>query len=76
VGFLKFASQVQNGRQPPLSQNDTLLYFRNGLSDFDEIWYGDAHQLSNLMGNQKLKKIENPRWRTVAILKIEKSQYL
>jgi len=30
----------------------------------------------NVLGDQKFKKIKNPRWRTAAILKIEKLRYL
>jgi len=45
-------------------------------TDFDEIWYNDASQTSPSDGKPKISKFQNPRWRTAAILKIEKSRYL
>jgi len=40
------------------------------LTDFNKIRYGDAHN------DTVYQKFQNPRSRTAAILKIEKSQYL
>jgi len=53
-----------------------MRYLRNGLTDFGEIWHGDAYSLFRADEWAEVWKIQNPRWSTVAILKIEKSWYL
>jgi len=53
-----------------------MRYLSNRLTDFGEIWYGDAYYASQSDGRPKISKFQNPRWRTAAILKIKKSRYL
>ena len=42
---------------------------RNGLTDFREIWYGDAYWVSEWDRKLKFPIFENPRRRTAAILR-------
>jgi len=57
-------------------ENCWMRYLSNRLTDFGEIWYGDAYEASQYDGQPKISKTQNPRWRTAAILKIEKLWYL
>jgi len=59
-----------------LEIKDKLLYSSNCLTDFGEIWYDDAYQAFLSEGRPKIQKFKNSRWRTAAMLKIEKSRYL
>jgi len=36
------SKQIQDGGRAPSLKIEKLLYLRNGLTDFDEIWYDDA----------------------------------
>ena len=40
--ILKFALQIQTGGRPP-SWKRINCYLSNSLTDFDDIWYGDAY---------------------------------
>ena len=53
-----------------------MRYLSNCLTNFGEILYGDAYQASQSDGRPKISKFQNPRWLTVAILKIKKLRYL
>jgi len=46
----------------------------NGLTNFDEIWHGDASRPSWSQQPVKFEYFKNPKWRTAAILKIEKKK--
>jgi len=41
---------------------------------FTKFWHGDVDVGANLNFSEKLRKYENPRWRTASILKIENTQ--
>jgi len=58
---------------------ENLLYLQNGSTDVRKIWHDDAYWASEPDRKLKFPTFENPRWRTAAILKNEKSaieQYL
>jgi len=38
------AQQIQDGERPPFQKTVKLPYLCNRLTDFDEIWHGDACQ--------------------------------
>jgi len=48
------------------------LYLYNALTDFDEIWNGDATQFSGRCQPIKYKKFKNPRRQWPTSWKIEK----
>jgi len=45
------------------------------LTDLEEIWYADAKWVSTAL-TVKISNFTNPRWRTAAILRTNKSPYL
>ena len=51
-----------------IKRNNKRQYICNRLTDFDEIWYGDAHWPSQPDWLLKILNFENPRWPTAAIL--------
>ena len=56
-------------RRPPSWKIENRPYLLNGLTNLREIWYGDAYWASKWDRKLKFPTFENPRWRTVAILK-------
>jgi len=64
------ARQIQAGGRPPFKKTVKSPYRSNRLTDFDEIWQGDA-------GDRPLKFriVENLRWRRPPSSKITKSLY-
>jgi len=57
-------------------ENCWMWYLSNRLTNFGEIWYGNAYYASQYDGQPKIKKFQYPRWRMVAILKIKILRYL
>jgi len=50
-------------RRPPSWKIKKLQYLHNGLTNFDEIWNGDACQPSGPWQAIKFCDFKNPRWR-------------
>ena len=59
-------------RRPPFWKIEKLRYLTNRLTDFDKIWQGDASGASAPDHQLKFLEFQNPRWRTAAILKIDR----
>ena len=53
-----------------------LPYLCNRLTDFDEIWHGDAHCPLTVDRPLKFRIFENPTWRWPQSWKSQKSRYL
>ena len=51
-------------------------YLCNGLTDFDDILYGDAAPPSAHHQSIKFSGFRNPRWQTATMLNIEKPRHL
>jgi len=58
-----------------IGKNRKTPYLNNGLADCHEIWHDGVHWPSPPYGALKIRTFENPRWRTAAILNIEKPRY-
>jgi len=63
-------------RQPPSWKIEKSPYFGRGLTDFNQIWQGDAVRPSWPFRPLKIWNLKNPRWRRPPSWKIEKSPYL
>jgi len=66
-------SNIQDGGGRHLEKSQ---YLGRGLTDFHQIWHGDAFPPSCAVRPSKVQNLENPRWRRPPSLKkIEKSPY-
>ena len=67
------AQQIQDGGRPPFwKKNVKSLYLCNRLTDFDKIWYSDAHWPLTADLSLKFRIFENPKWRRPSSWKITK----